>query len=130
VSAAGTGANNTITIGSITSLSAATCDLFIFQLPAVSPMLRKRNNLQLQVNELGRMMRALLLKIPDNDGHIIMCEEKDDCEVVEQLRASGPASSGVRKATSSITDSGYKAPPVSNNVTPLSGKQGLSKLFF
>jgi hypothetical protein len=134
VTASGTGAANTITVSGLTSLTVGTCDIFIAQLPTtVDLVARKRGDvatLKGQVAELGRMMKALLLKIPDNDGHIIMCEEKDDCEVVERLRASGPASSGVRKATSSITDPGYKAPPASNNVTPLSGKQGLSKLFF
>jgi len=134
VTVAGTGAGNTVTIGGLNSMTGSTADIFIAQLPSpINSFERKRTEvvvLKEQVAELGRMMKALLLKIPDNDGQIIMCEEKDDCEVVDRLRASGPASSGVRKGTSSITDAGFKAPPSSNNVTPLSGKQGLSKLFF
>jgi len=134
VSTAGTGAANKVTISGGSALSVGNTDLFIVQLPTVVDSLKKKGTevsvLKEQVAELGRMMKALLVKIPDNDGQIIMCEEKDDCEVVDRLRASGPASSGVRKGTSSITDPGYKAPPSSNNVTPLSGKQGLSKLFF
>jgi len=91
VASAGTGANNTVTIGGLTSLASGSADIWISQVPSsiVSIIESKEeekkeiDTLKTQVRDLGRMMRALLVQIPDN--------EEKDIDLVDLEDVRGPA---------------------------------------
>jgi len=90
VSSAGTGANNTITISGLTNLAGGSADIWVCQVPSsittivnVEEEKKEVNLLKTQVRDLGRMMRALLVRIPDN--------EEKDIDLVDLEDVRGPA---------------------------------------
>jgi len=119
VATAGTGAANTVTISGLTNLASGTADIFISQVPtSLTENLEEKEIqvLQSQVEKLERVMRHLLVRVPDcqDDDYIafMRCDERKEAATLIQSD----------DAMNSIVSRETDRSSVSRNNTPLSEK--------